>query len=92
MRIAVLDGDAISTREELHAALARELALPDWYGGNLDALWDLLTELGPTALLLTDPQDLLPDDPEYREQLLDTLFQAAAENPLFTFGIEETAF
>lgn len=92
MDYRVLEGSRMTDRADAHAHIAEVLAFPDWYGGNLDALWDLLTELGPTALLLTDPQDLLPDDPEYREQLLDTLFQAAAENPLFTFGIEETAF
>ena len=51
MRIAVLDGEAISTREELHDALTRELALSAWYGRNLDALYDCLTELGEETLL-----------------------------------------
>ena len=41
----VLDGSAVSSREDLHEALARGLALPDWYGGNLDALFDCLTDL-----------------------------------------------
>ena len=51
MRIAILDGDAISTVEELHAALARELDLPKWYGGNLDALYDCLTDLDEETIL-----------------------------------------
>ena len=59
MRIAVLDGDAISTREELHAALARELALPDWYGGNLDALYDCLTDLGEETVLRVVHREVL---------------------------------
>ena len=33
--------------------LAAALALPAWFGANLDALWDVLAELsGPTALVL----------------------------------------
>lgn len=31
--------------KELHAFLAAELELPSWYGKNLDALYDCLTEL-----------------------------------------------
>ena len=33
-------------RAGLHRLLQRELALPDWYGHNLDALHDILSEGG----------------------------------------------
>ena len=92
MDYRVLEGSRMTDREDAHRHIAEVLGFPDWYGGNLDALWDLLTELGPTALLLTDPQDLLPDDPDYRDELLDTLAQAAMENPLFHFTVEERGF
>lgn len=40
---------------EFYDHLASALRLPDWFGRNLDALWDVLTDLSaPTALLLTD--------------------------------------
>ena len=32
-------------REDLYAVLRREMAWKDWYGENLDALWDVLTGL-----------------------------------------------
>lgn len=92
MDYCVLEGSRMTDRADAHAHIAEVLGFPEWYGANLDALWDQLTELGPTALLLTNPQDLLADDPDYREKLLDTLFQAAMENPLFTFSVEETVF
>lgn len=41
-----IDLTGVSSREELHERLKRILALPDWYGGNLDALRDLLGEGG----------------------------------------------
>ena len=41
----VLDGDKISSREELHRLMEAVLDFPEWYGGNLDALYDCLTEL-----------------------------------------------
>ena len=82
MRIAVLDGDAISTREELHAALARELALPDWYGGNLDALYDCLTDLGEETVLRVVHREVLEEKlgPTARG-LMQVLADAEAENP-----------
>ncbi len=35
--------ERVRTIEELHAVLKRRLELPDYYGENLDALWDCLT-------------------------------------------------
>ncbi|MCS7464811.1 barstar family protein [Paenibacillus doosanensis] len=43
MRSIILDGTKIETREQLHAVLKQSLALPDYYGNNLDALWDCMT-------------------------------------------------
>ncbi len=33
----------VSDKKELHALLSKALAFPEWYGGNLDALYDCLT-------------------------------------------------
>ncbi|AJY75442.1 barstar family protein [Paenibacillus beijingensis] len=43
MREVLLDGRKIDHLNELHAALKEALELPDYYGNNLDALWDCLT-------------------------------------------------
>ena len=46
-----LDADLYKTPGEFHAALKRLLNLPDYYGGNADALHDVLSErLEPTNL------------------------------------------
>ena len=39
-----LDGDLYATAQDLHLALKRMLALPDYYGMNGDALYDCLSE------------------------------------------------
>ena len=40
-----LDGRALDSREALHQALSALLAFPAYYGKNLDALHDCLTDL-----------------------------------------------
>ena len=81
MRIAVLDGDAISTREELHDALARELALPAWYGRNLDALYDCLTDCDPPRHLTLRNRAALGETP-FGRRLLRVLTDAARNDPM----------
>ena len=41
----LIDFAGCESREALYAVLRREMAWEDWYGGNLDALWDVLTGL-----------------------------------------------
>ncbi len=44
-----------SRTREFYAALAAAMHLPDYFGRNLDALWDCLTDLDrPTVLILVD--------------------------------------
>ena len=48
----ILDGGSVGSRQALHQTLAAGLRFPDWYGGNLDALHDCLTDVGePTELV-----------------------------------------
>lgn len=43
MKYVKIDGSKITSREELHEELKRQLNFPDYYGRNLDALYDMLT-------------------------------------------------
>ncbi len=45
-QVFYIDLKGISTKEELHALLRKELPLPEYYGDNLDAFYDVLTEKG----------------------------------------------
>ena len=44
MDTIIIDGAAMTTRDAAHSHLALRLGLPDYYGRNLDALYDCLTE------------------------------------------------
>lgn len=45
MKQITLDCAQLQNEKQLHQALMDALALPQWYGHNLDALFDCLTDL-----------------------------------------------
>ena len=80
----VIDCTNATSKEALHQYLKEVLHLPDYYGGNLDALFDCLTEIGsPTRLVLQHTQRLISLG-DYGEALLSTFRDAALENPNIT--------
>lgn len=50
----ILDGRNMQDRAQTHAELRRKLALPDYYGDNLDALNDCLGELRERPLVVIE--------------------------------------
>ena len=83
MDIIRLDGAALRRREEALALLGEALALPEWWGRNLDALYDCLTgELGrPVRLELAGRPTLEATD--FGRRLLRVLEDAAAASACF---------
>ena len=80
MKTVTLDCAAFTTKQQLHAALKEALSFPDWYGNNLDALYDCLTEVDPpTCLQLAHWNHDLPIAPGFE----DTFRDAAEANSLF---------
>lgn len=45
-KVFYIDMSEVTTKEELQELLVKELPLPDYYGRNLDAFNDVLTEFG----------------------------------------------
>ncbi|WP_325200004.1 barstar family protein [Oscillibacter sp.] len=81
----VLDGLELQSMEEVHDRFARALGLPEWYGRNLDALFDCLTDLGEPLTIRLLRQEALEDRLGRRGQALVRLLRrAAAENPHVT--------
>lgn len=39
----VIDGNYMKSKRKTHSYLKKKLNLPDYYGENLDALWDILS-------------------------------------------------
>jgi RNAse (barnase) inhibitor barstar len=69
---------------QFYARLARAAGLPGWFGANLDALWDALTDLTePTALVLDRWTRLARAEPERWPRILATLEERTRTDPPF---------
>ncbi len=52
--LILCDFERLKTPDAVYDYLAEELGFPAWFGRNLDALHDCLTDIGaPTRLILT---------------------------------------
>ena len=82
MRTATIDGDKIRSRKKLHKTLAKELGFPDYYGSNLDALYDCLTDLHEEVQLTVRHCASLEERLNYTARgFTRVLTDAARENP-----------
>lgn len=80
----------IYTRESLHQTLMDALELPDYYGKNLDALMDCMTEIREDCEIeFTGLSELTDNLMEYAERFLTTLHLAAFENHHITLLFRE---
>ena len=77
-----LDGRLMTDRGTAHDLLKQQLNLPDYYGRNLDALYDLLMEVSAeTQITLVDPAAVVNFLGKYGQTLLSTIQEAAENNP-----------
>lgn len=75
-----LDGARLRDREEAMELLGQALVLPEWWGRNLDALYDCLTDLGRPMRLEVFHREQMAETP-FGRRLLRVLEDAAAEVP-----------
>lgn len=82
IKTIILDGEQMRSRSDAHDHLAERLSLPGYYGRNLDALYDLLTERGvPTRLVVRRKRIIISWLGEYGAALCRTLEDADRDNP-----------
>ena len=92
MRKLTLDCTQIGTKAGLHLQLTELLDLPEYYGNNLDALADCLSEIHQeTCLVLEHPEALQESLGDYADRLFRLLEHCASENPFFHVELSLTA-
>jgi ribonuclease inhibitor len=84
----ILDGDRMDSRDTTHLYLKEQLGFPDYYGRNLDALWDLLsTWSDPMEIRLIHSDALYHHLGAYAVQLISVFTDAQQENNKIRFEI-----
>lgn len=77
----IIDGRNIKDKQSLHAYVKEQCKFPEYYGNNLDALYDVLTDrTEPLAIKVVHADELKEVLCGYGEAFLETLQDAAAEN------------
>lgn len=82
MRVCVLDGSEIRDIGQIHDILAASLEFPAWYGRNLDALYDCLTDMREeTEIRILHRESMLESLGGHGAKLGKVLLAAAEANP-----------
>lgn len=88
MKITILNGKRMRYNKSAHEYLKRKLQFPDYYGNNLDALWDLLTSIGnPIEIILLNSDTLFANLGLYGEEIIKVFEDAMDENANIVFRI-----
>lgn len=78
-KIFTLDARKMTTVKGTHRYLAEALGFPDYYGGNLDALYDCLSDFGNAEIIIKNADALRWNLGCYSRKL-QSVFEDAAED------------
>lgn len=88
MKAVILNGKRMTSIKSAHSYISRKLDFPDYYGENLDALWDILSTISePIHITLTNKEELYESLGEYSESLLSVFLDANKGNSNLHFEI-----
>lgn len=79
-KVIVLDAEKMTDGESLHSYLRERMSLPDYYGNNFDALYDVLTEIGEFTRIRLKNSGCLEELGWFGRQLLRVFREAAEDN------------
>ena len=76
----ILDGRKMTDKEATHEYLQEKLQFPEYYGRNLDALYDCLTETDEELeIQIRYVEDMHENLGDYADALLETIADAGIE-------------
>ena len=89
MKRLKVNGKEIAEKSALHRLVASQLGFPDWYGNNLDALYDCLTDISePTEITVLNKDALISSLGGYATAFFNVLRESAAENEDILLNME----
>ena len=87
--LVTIDGSKMTDKKMLHAYLKEQCKFPEYYGNNLDALYDVLTDREePLEIIVEHADELKEILCGYGEAFIETLEDAAAGSTNFTLEIK----
>lgn len=89
MKSVIINCEKLYQRKQAHEYLAQMLDFPDYYGKNLDALYDCLTELGDCTIVLEGEAAIHQSD-SYGAKVLEVFRHAAQANPCLKLEYKES--
>ncbi|WP_103604386.1 barstar family protein [Campylobacter concisus] len=85
MKSVILDAKKMAEKEKMHEYFAKKFELPEYYGRNLDALFDCLCEISePTFIKLKNENSL---DDSTKESLALLFRDVCNENKMVKFEL-----
>ena len=85
MKIVILDAKKMAEKENMHEYFAKKFDLPEYYGRNLDALFDCLCEINEPTLIKLKNEEFLDDSA--KESLTQLFRDVCNENELVKFEL-----
>ena len=85
MKSVILDAKKMVEKEKMHEYFAKKFDLPEYYGRNLDALFDCLCEINEPTLIKLKNEDALQGDT--KESLIRLFHDVCNENELVKFEL-----
>ena len=86
MKEIVIDGKLMKDKESAHNVIKEAFNFPDYYGRNLDALWDMLSEMSdPVKITLTGSSQARKALGKYFVDIIKVFYDAAKEDDVIKF-------
>ena len=87
MRECIIHGSVVTGWDDLYNKMAADLDFPDWFGRNLDALFDCLTDLQSSQITIYHWEELADKLGSTAKPFRTVLTEAGLENPKLTVCI-----
>jgi ribonuclease inhibitor len=89
MKTCTIDGKITTDKKKLHEILQTKLDFPTWYGANLDALYDSLTDIHEeTKIIVINSSELERNLGGYAKLLYKVLDEACEYNDFLSWKVE----